>query len=135
MACTRTFATLQIFLENIHPDEITEELGFAPTGTDPLNSKSKYKSRRVSNFWNFSTEKFSNSLDNVEHIEIILRALKGKSNQMELLRQRGCQTDIFCYWDSNGQGGPSLSVGLMKELVDLDLDIYWDMYFDDEKDA
>jgi len=135
MACTRTFATSRIFSENLHPDEITKMLGVLPTGTDPLNPESKYKNRRVSNFWKYSTEKLSNSLNNVEHVEIILRALNGKSNQMELLRHRGCQTDIFCYWDSNGQGGPSLSVTLMNELVKFGLDIYWDMYFDDEEDA
>ena len=135
MACTETFATLRIFSEDIHPEEITEILGAAPTGTDPRNLESRYKSQRLSNYWQHSTEKLSDSLDNVEHLDLIVNALKGKDTQLKLLRQRGCKTDVFCYWVSNGQGGPRISVDLMKELVNFGLGIYWDMYFDDEEDA
>ena len=135
MACTRTYATLRIFSKDIHPDEITNVLGVSPTSTRPIEPDSKYENRRIFHFWALTTEKVSDSVKNIEHIELILSALEGKAENVEMLRNRGCDTDIFCYWDSTGQGGPSVTVELMKRLIKYGLAVSWDIYFDGEDDA
>lgn len=135
MACTRTYATLRICSKNVHPDEITEKLGMVPSSTRPIDPESKYEHQRNFHLWAYTTKDISDSTENVEHLEIILSTLKGKSNQIGSLRSIGCDADIFCYWDSTGQGGPSISVELMKELVEFGLGVSWDIYFNDEESA
>jgi len=134
MACTRTYATLRIFSKDIHPDEMTKILGVSPTSTNPIEPESKYKNRRTFHFWAYTTEA-CDSVKNMEHLELILSALDGKAEKLDQLRKRGCDTDIFCYWDSTGQGGPIATVKLMEQLVQFGLGVSWDMYFDDEDNA
>jgi len=135
MACTRTYATLRIFSKDIHPDEITKALGVLPTSTRPIEPESKYKNRRAFHCWAYTTEEASDSVKNIEHLESILKALDGKAEKMDILRKRDCDTDIFCYWDSTGQGGPVVTVELMEKLVKFGLGVSWDMYFDDKENA
>jgi len=132
MACTKTFATLCIAAKDIHPDEITTILGVSPTEILPIDPSSKYKNRRDHNCWFFSTEHLSESLDNADHLQLILRTLNGKAKELELLRRQGCAMDIFCFWTSDGQGSPYITVELMKELIDYGLDVIWDIYFDSD---
>ncbi|WP_350433171.1 DUF4279 domain-containing protein [Shewanella sp. H8] len=132
MACTLTYATLRIFSSEVSPEQITELIGFNPTKVKSINPDSKYKHERELNSWAYSTKNLSNSTDNVEHLEIIINKLQGKSEVMNNFDQLNCSTDIFCFWDSNGQGGPSMKVDLMSRLVALNLSISWDMYFDEE---
>ena len=119
----------------MHPNDITEVLGVVPTGSRPIETNSKYKNRREFHLWKYTTEKLSDSVDNLKHLELILSALKGKEQQMRMLHEQSCVTDIFCFWDSTGQGGPSLSVELMEQLVGHGLEISWDIYFDNEENA
>jgi hypothetical protein len=63
------------------------------------------------------------------HIHSITTVLEGKSRYLAALREKGCNTDIFCFWESSGQGGPSLDLETMKSLVELGLEIAWDIYF------
>ncbi|GAA0811009.1 hypothetical protein GCM10009111_02860 [Colwellia asteriadis] len=132
MACTFTYATLRIFSSELSPEKITDLIGFNPTKVKAINHDSKYKHEREFNYWAFSTKNLSDSTDNVEHLEIILNNLQDKLEVMCNLHKLNCSTDIFCFWDSNGQGGPSMTVDLMNRLVSLNLNISWDIYFDDE---
>jgi len=132
MACIETFATLRVFSKEIHPDEITKTLDVSPTNTSPIDLESKYKKRREFHLWSFSTKDLSKSVSNAEHLELIFKSLEGKSDKLNILREQGCDTDIFCFWVSSGQGGPIADLELMKEAVKLGLPISWDMYFDGE---
>ncbi|WP_020411266.1 DUF4279 domain-containing protein [Microbulbifer variabilis] len=135
MACTETFATLRIFSEVMHPDDIGSALGISSTDSIPRDPNSKYKSRREQNFWSRTTKEDIDSTNNVEHLEFVVSLVSDKDTILSSLREKGCLTDIFCYWDSTGQGGPILSVEMMKELVRLGLGVSWDIYFDDEGNA
>lgn len=132
MACTETYATLRIFSDVMHPDEIEKIIGIKSTDLVPKDPNSKYRPRRELNFWSRTTKGELESTDNVKHLELLLSLLNGKEGTLNSLRDSGCSTDIFCYWDSTGQGGPSLNVALMKELVKFGVGVSWDMYFDDE---
>ena len=132
MGCTKTFATLCIASKDIHSDEITTILGVFSTETRPIDRSSKYKNRRGHHCWFFSTKFLSRSLDNAEHLQLLLKTLNGKSKELELLRRRGCILDIFCRWDSDGQGGFNLTTDLMKQLLEYGLEVTWDIYFDSD---
>lgn len=137
MACTETYATLRIFSADVHPDKIGELLGVEATRTVPRDPDSKYRVRREWHMWSWQTRDVVESTDNTEHLAEIVRQLDGRSQLLRELREMGCQTDIFCYWVSNGQGGPSLDVDMMGNLHELGLPVTWDMYFggEDESDA
>ena len=64
-----------------------------------------------------------------------LTCLKDKENILANLREKGCSMDIFCYWDSTGQGGPRLDIKKMESLLTLGLEISWDIYFEDESET
>lgn len=107
-------------------------LAIDPTDSTSKDLSSKYKHRREYNLWEFSTKHLLESTDNIEHIQLVLSVLSGKESLLGTLRKDGCTTDIFCFWESSGQGGPILDIELMRKLVRYGLDISWDMYYDEE---
>ncbi len=134
MACTSTYATLRIFSKSIPPYEISKMLGLEPTKLREIKTDSKYKHERETNAWLFTTKQKLISNKNHKHIEYLLKMLANKEFLLKSLRDVGCETDIFCYWEGNEQGGPSMSLDIMKRLVDMGLPVTWDNYFckDDE---
>ena len=132
MACTGTFATLRIFSRDISPDIIGKMLAITASEMMPIEPNSRYKPRREFNLWSWSTEGKINSVDNLEHVWKIIDLLNDKENVLANLREKGCSMDIFCYWDSTGQGGPHLDINTMESLLKLGLEISWDIYFEDE---
>ena len=135
MACTETYSTLLIFSEDITPNEINKYLGFFAHNIWVKDPKHKYQHRREHNTWKWTTHDLCKTTDNIEHLNIIIKQLEGKENILELLRNKGCETKITNYWDSTGQGGPSLTPELMRRLSTLGLDILWDIYFDDDSET
>ena len=132
MGCTETFATFRIFSKDIAPDVIGKRLGLDATEMIPLDPNSRYRPRRENHFWSWTTEKKISSSDNSDHIWVIINLLAGKENLLSELRKDGCSTDVYCYWVSNGQGGPLLDLKIMESLLKLGLEIAWDIYFEDE---
>lgn len=136
MSCVRTFATLRVVSEQVSPDLIGQMLGVACTSARPRDTDSRYRHRREQNYWAWSTEDSVDSREFGEHLAQILAVFGPRSEQLEALRRRGCSTDIFCYWESNGQGGPGLDLDELQALSRLELPITWDIYFDaDEEDS
>jgi hypothetical protein len=134
MTCVETFATLRIFSKDIEPDIIENRLGLLATKMIPIDPNSRYRPRRESHLWSWTTEGIIDSTDNVEHINAILQLLEGKESLLSELRKDGCATDIFCFWISSGQGGPFLELKTMESLLKFGLEISWDIYFDDENE-
>lgn len=134
MSCLETYATLRIFSQSMDPERISSALGLLPTSALPIDSNSKYRNRREWNIWSWSTQCIVESGENLDHLRAILDRLDGKADQLAHLRTQGCQTDIFCYWVSSGQGGPFLDATTVGALATLGLDIAWDMYFGEESE-
>ncbi len=130
MTCIETYATLRIFSATMHPKVIGETLVLDATDTIPIDPSSKYRVRRETNYWCWSTQHRVASTDNAEHLAAILEAFGDKQGQLQALRDSGCETDISCFWVSTGQGGPSIEVATMGELAQLGLPISWDIYFE-----
>ena len=75
------------------------------------------------------------SLDSRRHIDWLLERLLPVSAELTGLRRDGVAMDIFCYWVSrDGHGGPTLSPRQMRDLVTLELDCDWDVYWGGPRD-
>jgi hypothetical protein len=130
MSCLETFSTLRIFSEALSPEEITAILGLNGTKTRGKDPSSKYKHKQTYNMWLWSTENKIASLDTEDHLNLIAEHFSEKVKEIETLRQK-CKIDVMSYFMTNGQGGPSVSSALMKNLSSLGLDIWWDLCLDE----
>ena len=134
MSCLETHATLRIFSESLHPDEVSRILGLAATRPSPKEPDSKYRPRREYHYWSWSSDSQVHSQDGLEHIRAVTAIMGGKDEQLKQLREAGCEIDVCCYWVSSGQGGPSLEISDLAALSALGLPIWWDVYFGDPEE-
>ncbi len=125
---------MRIFSQHVDPGEIGRTLAIEGTRLRPIQPASKYKHERDYHHWSWSTEKLVEGADGEVHLSAITSLLHGKREQLDELRAKGCDIDIFCYWVSSGQGGPSLNSELLLAIGGLGLSISWDVYFGEEAD-
>jgi len=135
MACLRTYAGLCIYSPDLSPDSITSALMIQPTRTVDRDPESRRPGQRKHNFWLWTTDGLVESTDHLDHMRRIFEVLEGKSEALDKIRTKGSTTTISIYWDSNGQGGPSLDIATIAELHRYGLDIWWDIYFVSDDDA
>lgn len=134
--CAKTYAGLRIYPGEIHPNEVTKRLKIKPSKTQVAGERiGTKKSQHVKlNGWFLSTEKELQSVDYGRHIDWILDKLDGKEDVIHLLQKDGARVDISCFWVSkSGHGGPMLRPNQMSRLANLDIEIWWDIYFDDDE--
>ena len=129
MSCFETYATLRIFSEATHPDEVTRVLGIGATRTRPKDPDSKYRHERENHYWGWSSHSHVQSVDGLDHVRALLSMLQEKDQELAQLREAGCDIDVCCYWVSSGQGGPFLDNAALTDLARLGLEIWWDVYF------
>lgn len=134
MSCLESYATLRIFSCCLHPKDVSRILGVEATQTCPMDPDSKYRPRRESHYWAWSTDKQVRAIDGLEHVKAIIDLLQGREDQLQQLRRSGCEIDVCCYWVSSGQGGPFLDVAALSALAHYELEIWWDVYFSDPKE-
>jgi hypothetical protein len=131
--CFETFSTLRIFSDGLAPAEVTASLALEPTKTfrkdDP---HSQGKLRRKTNGWFYTTEHLTDSRDFRRHLDIIVDALEGRKDAVLALQSKGCKVDIMTYYVSTGQGGPWLMPDQMLKLGLLGIEIWWDIYFQEQ---
>ena len=132
MSCLETYATLRIFSDSVDPETVGHALGFTGTDIRKIDPESKYRHERESHYWGWCSKPTVQSIDNLEHVSAITQRLAGKANVLAALRARGCEIDICCYWVTSGQGGPELDVAALKRLSELEIGIWWDVYFGTE---
>jgi len=136
-SCSRTYATLRIHSKHIHPDEVTRRLKVKPTRTTVAGTAAGPKGRKHVNAWYLSTQGKLRSKDSRRHIDWLLDKIEGASEEIGYLQNQGAFMDIPCYWGSaSGNGGPTISPEQMKRLVPLNLEVWWDVYFEgDDEDT
>lgn len=129
MSCSKTFATLRLFHEDLDPDRVSRLLGVQPTKghrRDDLRpgGASPYRT----GMWSLSTEDLG-SLDIREHLDHLLDVAEPRADALAQLRLAGTRQDVFCYWaTTDGQGGPALDPEQMGRLANLGLAISFDCY-------
>ena len=128
--CAETYSTLRIFSENTTPEEISSVLQMEPTKSFRMGDRhAQGRLQRKTHGWFYCTKALSTSKDTRRHIDLILATLEGKTDALRRLHSRGCRTDITSYWVSSGQGGPWLMPEQMRRLGELNIDVWWDVYF------
>jgi len=133
-ACTRTYSTLRIYPKVGHPDSITDVLQIKPSSVAIAGVTGK----RHVNGWFLSTKGKLKSRDSRRHIDWILDKIEPVSARIKELQEGGCSIDIMCFWGSaSGNGGPTISPEQMARLVKLNLEVWWDVWFEgeDEEEA
>ncbi len=126
-ACNRTYATLRMYPKTLSPEEITAKLNINPTRTSKAGGGSLGKHV---NGWYLSTQEEIQSKDSRRHIDWLIDQLEPSSIQILELQKNEIKIDIMCFWESaSGNGGPTLSPPKMKRLADLNIEIWWDVYF------
>ncbi|MEM9645577.1 MAG: hypothetical protein AAF989_11350 [Planctomycetota bacterium] len=64
------------------------------------------------------------------HLDFVLDQVDGKTDALAWIRRSGGTADVMCYWVSaSGQGGPSLLPVQSSKLARLNLEIWFDVYF------
>lgn len=134
MACVRTFATFRVFAPTSSSDELSGLLGFRPTKATERNEHSPKPAERKFSFWSLSTKDVVGSTDAHEHVAWLLSRISELGDVLAELREQGGVTDVFCYFEMERQGGPSLTSSQMEVLSRLGLDIAWDIYTSDRSD-
>jgi hypothetical protein len=135
--CEKTYVGLRIYPGKIHPDQVTKLLSIKPSRTQVAGERiGNKKSKHVkNNGWFLSTENEIQSVDCGRHIDWILKKLSGKADVIHNLQIEGAKIDISCFWVSkSGHGGPMLNPAQMKELSNLNIEIWCDVYFNDDED-
>lgn len=134
--CVKTNATLRMFSDQVGPEAISKKLNINPT--ESFSKGESHGNRgliRKLNGWLLNTEEAVDSKDTRRHIDWLLSKLSPRKIELDELRSNGVEVDISCLWMSTGQGGPLMSPQQMAVLCQLDLEIWWDIYFDDEEQA
>ena len=130
-SCCETFSTLRIYHEEDPPSEVTKILGVQPHDqqTKGVTKPNRRRPAKI-NGWFFSSEGKVDSLDCRRHIDWLMYPLIDKREAFQNLLSRGYEIYISCFWVSrSGTGGPTLSPRQMKVLVDLGIEVSWDIYF------
>jgi len=128
-SCSRTYASLLVYPNEQHPDAITEALGITPSrisveGPGPLG-------RQKVNGWFLCTQDIVESKDCRRHIDWLLDQVEHQSSKILELQNSGTRFSISCFWESvSGNGGPTLSPPQMNRLSDLNIEVWWDVWFD-----
>ena len=131
--CSRTYAELRIYHDDLDPERITGLLGIQPSQTQVKGrAYTKPSGREFTppiGGWFLSTEGLIASKDVRRHVDWILDRLTGKEETLRRLQAEGNSMDILCFWMSaDGHGGPTLSPGIMRRLGELELEIGFDIY-------
>jgi hypothetical protein len=126
-SCARTYVTLAIRSEVKNPGKVTSALGIAPT-------REHHPSPDANEVygWFLSSKDLVGSKDFRRHIDHLIELLCNKNEVLQSLRAEGWSTDLECFWESaTGNGGPMLDAGLMAKLAELQLNLLFDIWFDE----
>jgi hypothetical protein len=134
-ACAETFSTLRVYHDSISPSEVTARLGIGPT-RQTVKGERRGKSSKVfaNNGWFLESSKSVDSRDSRRHIDWIVDRLWNRKEEIPKMLQEGFRIDINSFWVStSGNGGPIISPYQMGRLADLEIEIWWDIYFSDDE--
>jgi len=134
--CKETFATLRIFSDVVLPGTVSSLLGLQATESFAKGEMyGKQQRMRTYNAWQLSTLGHVVSRDSRRHLDWLLDRLEDRRDSLADLRLKGCEIDVTCYWVSIGQGGPIIGPEQMKRLAELNLEVWWDVYFGGDGDG
>lgn len=132
-SCSRTYATLCIYHDDVLPEEITSSLGVMPDRTVRKGQTISLGSA-PRNGWFYGTLEKIDSKDLGVHVHWLANKLRDKRQQLFELARRGCELRIMCFWASaSGNGGPVFGHPLLVELSEIPVDVHLDVWFQEIK--
>jgi Domain of unknown function (DUF4279) len=136
--CTRTYATLSIYPVRTDPETITELLGIEPSSWQRTGGPMAESLRRPPgiaelDLWCLTTKDRVKSRDSRRHIDWLLNRIEGKTAELRSTQLEGARMSVSCFWLSKfGEGGPTISPQQMTRLGELNIELWFDVYFDGE---
>lgn len=129
--CSETYATLRVVGRSLDPESFSRVMGLEPTmsirvgDTRPLGTRPRDEA-----IWAYSTQANIDSSNLADHVAFLVSLIpKGFKH----LVPADCRAEIHCVWRSaSGHGGPTLPALLLAELGGENIDLDFDLYFDDE---
>lgn len=125
--CLGTHASIRVFVPKLTPDAISHLLSCSPTTATQAGRPGGPAGRRDLAIWHLSSEGAIVSRDVRRHVDYVLDAVD-LDELAALISERAAIADVFCYWLSNGDGGPALDPGQMSRLVRAGVGIGFDVY-------
>lgn len=135
-SCSRTYATLCIYHDDLIPSKITKLLGIKPSYSQKKGDAHDTRKGRTAPVggWFLTTRDIIESRDVRYHITILTSKVAMKQNCFKLLRDQGYDIRISCFWESaSGNGGPLLDYKIMSVLSELFIDVHFDVWFSDQR--
>ena len=134
--CAETHVTFRIVADDLEPNEISIALRMLPSasarkgGPSALLKSRKAPVSRVG-LWMLMSEGNVDSTNLEAHLDFILDQLDSAKDQIkQMAKDQEKRVEFHCYWMSEtGQGGPVLSVEVLKRIVALGADLDFDIYF------
>ena len=134
-SCDECYASLLIYPDLVHPDEVSRILNLEPTnknivGTQVTNSRGRVREITIAG-WFLSSKGYVHSKDLREHLNWLLTRIEPSSDALSILQDyHGVTMSIDCVWRSlAGNGGPVLWPEQMKRMSALNLECGFDIYF------
>ena len=129
-SCSRTYATLCIYHDDVLPEEISSHLRLTPDRTI-RRGQSLRLGVAPRNGWIYGTLERVDSKDLGYHIHWLASEFRDKRQLLFELKHNGCEMRIMCFWASAfGNGGPVLDHQLLVELSEIPVDVHFDVWFD-----
>lgn len=129
--CVSTSAWLRVISETLRPEQATALLGVQPTRIQVRGELPGLTSKIPCKYggWFLESSGHIVSRDSRRHIDWLLQQLLGKARAIAELKAQGHIVDACVYWESAGQGGPTLGATQMAQFGELGVELWFDVYF------
>ena len=115
------------------PDSVTRQLGIDPIYSHQRGDRRNPKAPPYKHgMWALRTKRILLTTDLEEHIVWILDRMEPVRAQFMGLRVAGVSTDIFCFLEAVGHGGPVFQPSTLGRIAALDLQLGIEVFYADE---
>ncbi len=122
---------MRFYHDTLPPDVVTDALQVFPTKFHTVGQLRKSGGSKFGKSgWFLRSQDSVESRDVRKHIDWIIAKVKDRRSAVLELGRTGWRSDVFCFWEGIGQGGPMLNPEQMEALARLDLVCGFDIYQD-----
>ena len=133
--CTRCYATLCIYHDDMPPDEISYLLDCTPDRIVLKGEKLLLgRAEASANGWFIGSDgEFDSSKDIARHIDFLAHIIRYQFDELQNLKQQGARIVISCFWGSAyGNGGPFVDSRVIELLHKMGASLEFDVWMEEE---
>jgi hypothetical protein len=132
--CAETFVSLQLFGNDLVPEEVSRLLGLQATESAVRGSKTVAPSGKIrvapTGRWILESRGKICSTDAERHVKWVMDQLDA-TGLMPINIPGVSRATIYCFWlSATGNGGPQFSPAVLGRLAKYQLPLGFDIYFD-----